>query len=192
MKDLRDWMFRALMFESEAEQFRKSGIRLGANIRDTERSLLDEALAPFPLSLRNESLQMMRMYAIIYCFENSVREIVRERLEDNFGVNWWEKGVPAKVRKIAESRQNKANENSWLEGEKADLLSFAEFGDLSDIIVNKWDSFSDLIPTQHWIKQRFDELEQARNFVAHNRMLLPSERNRIELYISDWNKQVGL
>jgi len=37
-----------------------------------------------------------------------------------------------------------------------------------------------------------DELEKARNFIAHNRMLLPSEFHRIYLYIADWNRVIGL
>jgi hypothetical protein len=58
--------------------------------------------------------------------------------------------------------------------------------------VNKWECFSDLLPSQHWLKQRFDELEKARNFIAHNRSLSSSEFSRIEMYISDWNAQVGV
>ena len=63
---------------------------------------------------------------------------------------------------------------------------------LSDIILANWDDFRDLIPTQHWLKQRFDELEKARHFIAHNRFLLPGEFQRIEMYVSDWNRTVGL
>ena len=46
--------------------------------------------------------------------------------------------------------------------------------------------------TQHWLKQRMDENEKARNFIAHNRMLLPSEFQRLYMYIVDWNRAVGL
>ena len=37
-----------------------------------------------------------------------------------------------------------------------------------------------------------EELEKARNFIAHNRMLLPSEFQRLYMYISDWNRVIGL
>ena len=190
--EIRDWLFRALTFEAEAEAFRRAGIRLGADLRDAEFTLLEEVLSPFPVLLRNRALQMTRLYALVFCFENSVREVVQERLELKFKAEWWEKGVPSKVRTLAESRKKKAAENSWLEGEKADLLSFAEFGDLSAIIVANWDEFRDLVPTQHWLQQRFEELEQARNFIAHNRLLLPNEFQRIEMYVADWNRQVGI
>ena len=100
--------------------------------------------------------------------------------------------MPKGVREQATSRQQSALSNSWLEGEKGDHLQFVRFGDLNRIIVNAWDDFSDLIPSQHWVKQRMDELEQTRNFIAHSRLLLPTEFQRIKSYIRDWNKQVGV
>ena len=189
---LRDWLFRTLTFEAEAEEFRKAGIRLGADLRDAEFTLLEQVLSPFSVDLRNRALQMCRVYSLVYCFETSVREVVAERLEQEYGADWWEDGVPDNIRKRAETRKKKAVDNSWLDGDTTGLLSFAEFGDLARIITNEWEQFQDLVPSQHWLLQRFDELEQARNFVAHNRLLLPGEFQRIEMYIADWNRQVGL
>lgn len=190
--DLRQWMFRTLMFEAEAEQFRNAGIRVGADHRETERLLLEGQLAPFSVSLRNDSLTMARMYSLLYAFENSVRDLIKERLQDKLAADWWSKGVPQKVQKFAEDRQEKAQAESWLEGHKSELLGFVDFGHLADIIVANWDAFDDLVPSQHWLKQRMEELEQARNFIAHHRLLLPSEYARIEMYVGDWNRMVGL
>jgi hypothetical protein len=192
LRDLRDWMFRGLMFESEADKFRNAGIRVGADIRDVEYSLLEEMLSPFQLELRNESLMMARIYTLLYCFENSIRELIRDRLQETFSADWWIKGVPQKVKEHAEGRQQKALDESWLEGQKSDPLLFVDFGHLAAIIIEQWEVFSDLVPSQHWLKQRMDELEEARHFIAHNRILLPSEFSRIEMYVSDWNKMVGL
>lgn len=190
--DVRDWLFRGLMFEAEAERFRTAGIRVGADQRDSENSLLEETLAPFGIDLRNEALMMARLYSLVYCFENSVRTLISERLSDGHGADWWDKAIPSKVKQCAENRQKDAQENSWLEGQKKDQLGFVDFGHLCSIIVENWDDFSDLVPSQHWIKQRFDELEKTRNFVAHNRLLLPGEFQRVEMYVNDWNRMVGL
>jgi Swt1-like HEPN len=185
-------MFRGLLFEADAEKLRQAGIRVGSDQREVEARLLEEAMAPFPLDLRNEALQMARLHALLYCFENSVRQLVKERLQEKFKTDWWPRGVPQKVQTFAESRQKSARQDSWLEGDKTDLLQFVEFGHLADIVINNWEDFSDLIPTQHWLKQRMEELEKARNFVAHHRLLLPSEFARIEMYIADWNRMVGI
>ncbi len=54
-KDLRDYMFRGLMFESEAGQFQAAGIQVGADQGQAEERLLSEALTPFGVSRRNVS-----------------------------------------------------------------------------------------------------------------------------------------
>ena len=96
------------------------------------------------------------------------------------------------MKQFAESRKETALKDSWLEGEKSDVLGFVDFGQLAIIIIDKWEHFKDIVPSQHWLKQRMDELEKARNFIAHNRMLLPSEFGRIYMYVDDWNKAIGL
>lgn len=189
--NVREWMFRALMFEAESEKFKQAGIQVGADAQKVERSLMEESISPFPIEIRNAALQMSRLYAQLNCFENSVRDLVKERLVEEFDVDWWEKGVVKKVKEFAKKRYDAEQKNSWLEGQKSELIQFIEFGHLSDIILNQWELFSDLIPSQHWLKQRLDELEKSRNYIAHNRLLLPSEFKRIELYIKDWNRDIG-
>lgn len=179
------------MFESEAANFQRAGIQVGADQSHTEEQLFKEALAPFSLSQRNSALEMARLYGLLFCFESELRSFVRERLEANEGSGWQE-NLPPKVLSQAESRRNDALKNSWLEGEKTDVLGFVDFGNLTTIIIEKWDFFKDIVPSQHWLKQRMDEMEKARNFVAHNRKLLPSEFQRLYMYINDWIRVLGM
>ena len=190
---VRDFVFRGLLFESESESFRRAGIRVGSDLGQSEQQLLLEALSPFGLKRRNDALEMARLYAVLHAFENEVRSLIRDTLDDTVGPNWWDTAaVPEKVKRMAESRQTTAQKDSWLEGAKGDRLEFVDFGALTAIIIENWDNFKDVIPGQDWVRQRMTELEKARNFVAHNRMLQPSEFQRIYMYISDWNKVVGL
>lgn len=179
------------MFESEASKFQTAGIEIGADSSHSEKQLLGEALSPFGVNRRNDALEMARLYAVLNCFENEIRDFIRETLSEEEGIDWWDK-IPQKMKRHAESRQESALKDSWLEGEKSDLLGFIDFGMLASIIIEKWEYFSNLIPSQHWLKQRMEELEKARNFVAHNRMLLPSEFQRIYMYVADWNRVIGL
>jgi hypothetical protein len=190
-KELRDFLFRGLTFEAEAGDFQAAGIQVGADSSQAEERLLSEALSPFNVTSRNNALEMARLYAVLHCFENEVRALIRETLEEKEGADWIEK-LPKKARDYADSRQKTSFEDSWLEGEKADILGFVDFGQLASIIVEKWPFFEAIVPSQHWLKQRMDELEKVRNFIAHNRMLLPSEFQRVYLYVADWNKAIGL
>jgi hypothetical protein len=147
-KDVRDWLFRGLMFEADAEQFRRAGIRVGVDQREVEQSLFEEVLSPFGVDLRNDALSMSRLYALVYCFENSVRALITERLSERHGVDWWNTKIPRRVREFAEQRIKDAEDNSWLEGQSKDPLGFVQFGHLSDMICENWGDFSDLIPSQ--------------------------------------------
>lgn len=189
-KDLRDFLFRGLMFEAEASNFQTAGIQIGADLRDVEEHLLAEALSPFGVQRRNRALEMARLYAVLFCFGNEVRDFIRETLREKVGEDWLDK-LPTKIKEHAEGRKRTAINDSWLEGEKTDLLGFVEFGHLAQIITNNWEHFQ-IIPSQHWLRQRMDEMEKVRNFIAHNRMLLPSEFQRLYMYIADWNRVVGL
>jgi hypothetical protein len=190
-KDLTDFLFRGLIFEAEAEGFRKAGIQIGANSTKDAESLMEEALAPYNIARRNNALEMARLYAVLFCFENEIRDFIREALEEKEGPDWQDK-LPTKIKQFAEGRREIAIKDSWLEGEKTDLLGFTDFGHLALLIIDKWEHFKDIVPSQHWLKQRMDELEKVRNFIAHNRMLLPSEFQRIYMYVDDWNKAIGL
>lgn len=190
-KDLRDFLFRGLMFESEAVIYTEAGIQIGANQHEDEERLTSEALEPFNISLRSNALQMARLYSVIFCFENEIRNLIKDTLEENIGIDWWNQ-MPKKIKGLAESRQQTAMKDSWLEGEKSNFLGFVDFGLLASIIIEYWQYFESIIPSQQWLKQRMDELEKTRNFIAHNRMLLPSEFNRIYMYIADWNRVIGL
>lgn len=189
---LRDFLFRGLMFEAEAETLRKAGIEIGApDAIATESRLLADVISPFSIELRAEALEMSRLYALLYCFENAVRELITTRMTEVHGPDWWTK-VSAKVQKKASDRRKSAVDNTWLEGESTRLIAFIDFGDLSSIITDNWADFQDLIPSQAWLRQRFDEMEAARNFVAHHRLLQQSEFQRLYMYVGDYNKQVGL
>lgn len=136
-KDIRDFFFRGLMFESEATKFQNAGIQIGADAKYAEEQLLSESLAPFSIRRRNNAMEMARLYSVLHCFENEIREYIRETLTENDGPDWWTK-LPTKIKSHAESRQETALKDSWLEGEKSDLLGFADFGMLSGIIIEKW------------------------------------------------------
>jgi hypothetical protein len=122
------------MFEAEAVGFQSAGIQVGADTTQAEERLLSEALSPFNVLSRNNALEMARLYAVLHCFENEIRALIRETLQEKVGTDWMEK-LPAKIKEQATNRQNTAFADSWLEGDKSDLLGFVDFGHLGSIIV---------------------------------------------------------
>ena len=109
------------MFEAEAVGFQSAGIQVGADTSQAEERLLSEALSPFNVTSRNNALEMARLYSVLHCFENEVRALIRETLQEKEGPDWVDK-LPKKIKDFADNRQKTAFEDSWLEGEKSDLL----------------------------------------------------------------------
>jgi hypothetical protein len=98
-------MFRGLMFEAEADTFRRAGIQIGATTTEAEENLLREALSPFGVARRNNALEMARLYAVLFCFENEIRDFIRGALEEKEGPGWQEK-LPPKIKEQAEARRD--------------------------------------------------------------------------------------
>ena len=93
-------MFRGLMFEAEAETFRRAGIQIGSSTTATEEALLYEALAPFGVARRNQALEMARLYAVLYCFENEIRDFIRDALAEKEGADWQDYNRSSKQRRL--------------------------------------------------------------------------------------------
>ena len=178
------------MFESGAGAFRDAGVQVGAQ-DDPAEAREQELLDAFPIDARSEALDMSRLYSVLYCLENSARQFIEQRLQEEVGTSWWEDAVPQAVRRTADSRRADAQNNSWMEAENDGQMSFVDFGGLSKIVVESWEHFSDIIPSQQWLNQRFDEMERARNAIAHNRLLSENEFQRLYMYVRDWVRQVS-
>ena len=80
----------------------------------------DHQTFPTQDARRRNALEMARLYAVLHCFENEIRNLIRETLQEKLGVDWAEK-LPAKIKEYAILRQNTAFGDSWIEGEKSDL-----------------------------------------------------------------------
>ena len=69
---------------------------------------IDKTYFPqFAERLRRDAARMSANYAIFYCLENSIREIIAQRLEETHGENWWSTNVPDVVRRNAEANRRK-------------------------------------------------------------------------------------
>ena len=70
-------------------------------------------------------------------------------------------------------------------------IGYTMFGQLGQIIIARWDDFSDLFPDQAWITSRFNDLEMSRNIIMHTNVLPAGEIERIDSLVMDWLRQVG-
>jgi len=189
-KDIRDWLFKGLALEQSLEQIEREGIALrpASSPAAVQRVI---PLEDFSATVRQAAMRAMPAYLAFFCLENSVRELVVDRLTEKHGSDWWNTCATTGMKKQVGDRKIKEGENRWHVERGAHEIYYTNFGDLKALIVNQWQVFEDLFPDQNWISTRLDELEASRNIIAHGNVLDDRELTRLRLYLQDWTRQVG-
>lgn len=188
--DVRGWLFMALTTDIRLDELEKEGIavRPPADPGALQRIV---AMDEFPKTVRDGALAAMEAYILMYLFENSVRDLIRERMTENHGPNWWEGQASDNIKGKVEDRKKKEGKNRWHMERGAHPIHYTDFSDLQKLIINNWDDFQDLLPDQGWLKGRLDEVEQSRNIIAHTNVIEARELQRLKLYVDDWKRQTG-
>lgn len=189
-KELRDWLFQGMAIESTLDRLEREGVALRAT---TDPRALQRVmpLEDFSTDIRRAAMAALPAYLAFFCLENSVRELVSERLTEVSGTAWWEQRASAKVKEKVRVRQEKEGNERWHIARGQSEIFYTDFGDLKSLILNNFADFEDLFPDQNWISSRLDELESSRNIIAHSNVLDEREMGRLHLYLQDWIRQVG-
>lgn len=187
---LRDWLFKVLSLENALDQFEAEGlsVRAATDARAVQRILPLENFSP---EVRRNAMRALPAYLAFFCLENSVREVVAERLSEIHGSNWWETCSNQGMRDRVNARREKEGKNRWHVRRGEHEIYYTDFGDLRRVIQKNWAEFEDLFPDLNWITSRLNELEASRNIIAHSNVLEHREIDRVRLYLDDWLRQVG-
>jgi len=188
----RDFVFRGLLALDSLRQLESLGVYLRDGHKGTGSVLADLTFAEFSAAIRDGAEKMSRLYVAFFCFENSVRELVSQKLRDANGDDWWEKCVPPGIRTKVKNRRDQEQKNRWHQPRSRTNIAYTDFGDMPGIILNNWPEFEDLFDSQEWVKARFGDMEKSRNVIAHNNVLEDQELERIRLYLQDWARIAGL
>ena len=189
---LRSWLFSSLVMSGVLDQFESDGVAIKP---PSDPGALQRVvpLEDFSLDVRRNAMRALPAYLAFFCLENSVRELIMERLRENHGADWWEEEdlVPRQIRTRSEERHGKEGKARWHVRRGEHPIYYIDFGDLKNLIITNWQDFEDLLPDQNWVSTRLDELEASRNIIAHSNVLDERELERIRLYLDDWTRQVG-
>ena len=144
----------------------------------------------FPSSLRAAASSMAKHYEIFYCLENFIRELVRERLQEAFGLNWWDVQEPSTV--VPSSVKENVKRNVERESDAAvtarssELIDYTTFGELSTIIDSNWETFGDMFNSRKGTRDVLARLNLLRAPIAHCSELSEDEVLRLRLTLADW------
>lgn len=156
---------------------------------DLQRSIEDEKdeeyYPQFYNELRVEARRMSKHYELFYCLENSIRRLVAETLEAEYGENWWETAVPEKIKEnVKTSMQREIDSGITLRSENE--INFTTFGELGEIVRNKWVNFDAIFSSEKAFTKIMTNLNILRNPIAHCCPLAEDEIVRLQLTVRDW------
>jgi hypothetical protein len=187
--DVYEFVFRGLLTEEALDRAgRQSAHLLGMEKAELARTLALDLLEPDFVAPASE---MAIVYTAIAAFENSARELVRKVLIEQFGEDWWERGVSEKIRERAETRRDDEQKTKWHGQRGEDPITYTQLSDLANVIQNNWELFEAYVRTLGWAKAVFDTIERSRNVIMHSGTLGREDVARVGMNIRDWNTQVG-
>lgn len=158
--------------------------------RQSDQDAADRAYYPqFSERLREEAAAMASHYAIFYCLENSIRNVIVERMKEQ-SPNWWDEKVPEVVRKNAQANKNK-EASAAITPRSDDLIDYTNFGELGEIIKVNWGVFGDMFRDLRAVERVLANLNTLRAPIAHCKALADDEVTRLHLSLRDWFRQMG-
>ena len=132
---------------------------------------------------------MASHYAIFYCLENSIRELIVQRLEEVHGSGWWDVAVPEPVRKNADGNRKK-EAATGVTPRSSELIDYSNFGELGEIIKTNWNIFGDMFQDIRAVERVLSNLNTLRAPIAHCKALAEDEVLRLHLSLRDWFRQM--
>lgn len=120
-------------------------------------------------SLRRSNVFYGDMYEFVSGVEKSIHQLVRARLEHEFGTDesgWWRKGVPKNIRVRCAERYEEDDEPA------PEPYAYTSFIDLGKIIADNWNLFTSHLPERYRVNRKrleadLTRLNRIRNSVMH-------------------------
>jgi len=185
-KNIKEFAMTNLLIESSLVEIEQEyEINLGRK-KATEFVDKDEQYYPqFSEKIRHEAAQMSQHYEMFYCLEQSIRDLISNRLFEEKGANWWENTVPDPIKAEVERRiQTEIEQGVTQRSEKH--IDYSTFGELSQIIEKNWELFDDTFTNLRAVKRVLSLLNTIRAPIAHCCPLAEDEVGRLQLSVKDW------
>lgn len=144
----------------------------------------------FPERIRSEADKMAKHYALFYCLETSIRELIVDRLGETHGAGWCEAVVPPNVRTNADkNRRSELRAGVTLRSDS--MIDYTNFGELGEIIRANFDLFGDMFRDISAVERILSSLNTLRAPIAHCKALADDEVVRLHLGLRDWFRQMS-
>jgi hypothetical protein len=187
--DVQAFLYRAVTTNDALQRLTSEGV-----LREAIGAVAQAqggALEFFSADERTKARRMGRVYELLYCFENSVRELIETTLRETLQDRWWDDGVPESIRRKADGRRRADERARWHGPRGQSPLNFVDFPELGTIITQRWSDFDDLLGDSDWVEHYFDDMNKSRRAVGHTGDMSEHAVERMELFVREWLLVVG-
>lgn len=191
-REAQAFLYRAVTANDRVQRLEAEGLLREPTEASAQGKMERTTLDDFAVEVRIEAKRMGSVYELLYCLENSVRELIESTLIEAHGPEgWWSLGVPEKIRKSAESRAQDDERAPWHGPRGESLLVYTDFLQLGEIIRENWIHFGDLLGDEMWVANYFREMNRTRRALAHTGSLTQNDVNWMEMRVRQWLMVVG-
>ena len=173
------------MIESDLDKVEKGfKIDLGRDLQATPGKD-DEYYPQFTEAVRQEASVMAQHYEVFYCLEQSIRDLVRDKLASEVGLTWWDTAVPEPVKTNVDANITRERD-SGVTMRSTEKIDYTTFGELGEIVRANWTAFGDTFNSQKAFTKIMTNLNVLRGPIAHCCPLAEDEALRLRLTVRDW------
>jgi hypothetical protein len=186
---LQAFLYRAATANTRVSHMIETGVLVEPPVSGDRQgsTILDE----FDMNARIKAKRMGRIYELLFCLENSMRELIERTLKEAGDLAEWTDGIKADILKSARRREEQDQEARWHGPRGESVLNYLDFPDLGEIILNRWDDFQDLLGDRRWVERYFGEMNPTRRALAHTGDLTDFDVERMEMRVREWLRVVG-
>jgi hypothetical protein len=154
--------------ELQAFLFRSAAVNRQLAVEPPEAETTTvETIVRFSREAQVRAAAMGKVYELLYCLENSIRELIESTLKEAHGPqDWWNKGVDQAIRRSAEKRAADDAKARWHGPRGESQLAYVDFPQYADIIGAQWPLFEPLLGDQAWVTYYFAELNRTLSLAA--------------------------
>jgi len=139
----------------------------------------------FNADFRKEAREMAEHYEVFYCLERSIRALVVQLMQEEYGDNWWDLKVLPVIKTNVEANMNREAESGFTQRSEM-KIDYTTFGELGQIVSGNWQAFDDLFKNSRAFQKIMTSLNLLRGPIAHCCPLAEDEIVRLEITVKDW------
>jgi hypothetical protein len=183
------FLYRAATANARVASMIEEGVLMDSPPIGSRRdpAVLDE----FDMDARIKAKRMGRIYELLFCLENSMRELIERTLKEADTLADWTDGINENILRSARKREEQDQEARWHGPRGESILNYLDFPDLGGIILDRWDDFQDLLGDRRWVERYFSEMNPTRRALAHTGDLTDFDVERMEMRVREWLRVVG-